>query len=71
MARPPRPRPARVEFRGLAQPTSITYRPQRLTEKPRSNGPQVAVVVGPPGEEIYTDEYGRVKVQFPVGPLRQ
>ena len=56
---------AEWNFAVLAQPTSITYRPQRLTEKPRSNGPQVAVVVGPPGEEIYTDEYGRVKVQFP------
>jgi type VI secretion system secreted protein VgrG len=33
--------------------------------KPRVDGPQVAFVVGPPGEEIYCDEYGRVKVQFP------
>ncbi|WP_020202195.1 type VI secretion system Vgr family protein [Cupriavidus sp. WS] len=33
--------------------------------RPRIDGPQPAVVVGPPGEEIYTDEYGRVKVQFP------
>ncbi|NBA95428.1 type VI secretion system Vgr family protein [Pseudomonas sp. R5(2019)] len=33
--------------------------------RPRIDGPQTAVVVGPPGEEIYTDEYGRVKVQFP------
>lgn len=47
-----------------ALPSSETYRPQRLTPKPRSMGPETAVVVGPPGEEIYTDEYGRVKVQF-------
>ena len=52
-------------FSTLAQPSSIQYRPQLLTHKPKSQGPQVAVVVGPPGEEIYTDEYGRVKVQFP------
>jgi type VI secretion system secreted protein VgrG len=53
------------DFATLTQPASIPYRPQLLTPKPRSHGPQVAVVVGPPGEEIYTDEYGRVKVQFP------
>jgi type VI secretion system secreted protein VgrG len=28
------------------------------------HGPQTAVVVGPSGEEIYTDKYARVKVQF-------
>ena len=33
--------------------------------KPRVDGPQVARVVGPEGEEIYCDEHGRVKVQFP------
>lgn len=36
----------------------------RATPKPVVQGPQTAVVVGPAGEEIYTDEYGRVKVQF-------
>ncbi|MBN9124960.1 MAG: type VI secretion protein ImpA [Nitrosospira sp. 56-18] len=40
------------------------YRPQRLTPKPFVQGPQTAVVVGPSGDEIYTDQYGRVKVQF-------
>ncbi len=40
------------------------FRPQRLTPKPFVQGPQTAVVVGPGGEEIYTDKYGRVKVQF-------
>ena len=35
-----------------------------MTPKPHTTGPQTAVVVGPPGEEIYTDKYGRVKVQF-------
>ncbi len=52
-------------FSVLTQPSNQPYRPQALTRKPKSHGPQVAVVVGPPGEEIYTDEYGRVKVQFP------
>lgn len=47
-----------------AQPTSLPFTPPRVTPKPRSQGPQTAVVVGPPGEEIWTDKYGRVKVQF-------
>ncbi|OEC82403.1 type VI secretion protein VgrG, partial [Photobacterium damselae subsp. damselae] len=33
--------------------------------KPRVDGPQIARVVGPEGEEIYCDEFGRVKIQFP------
>ncbi|MCK5269839.1 MAG: type VI secretion system tip protein VgrG, partial [Sedimentisphaerales bacterium] len=41
------------------------FRPSRVTPRPTIAGPQVAVVVGPSGEEIHTDEYGRVKVQFP------
>lgn len=40
------------------------FRPSRVTPKPIIQGPQTAVVVGPKGEEIYTDKYGRVKVQF-------
>ena len=40
------------------------WRPEPLP-KPRIDGPQMATVVGPPGEEIYCDEYGRVKVHFP------
>jgi type VI secretion system secreted protein VgrG len=45
-------------------PLAIPFRPQRLTPKPVVQGPQTAVVVGPSGEEIYPDKYGRVKVQF-------
>src|SRR6267154_731905 len=45
-------------------PSAVPYRPQRLTPKPIVQGPQTAVVVGPSGEEIYPDKYGRVKVQF-------
>ncbi|MFJ5478286.1 type VI secretion system Vgr family protein [Pectobacterium carotovorum] len=33
--------------------------------KPMVDGPQIATVVGPTGEEIYCDQYGRVKLQFP------
>ncbi|RJL64798.1 type VI secretion system Vgr family protein, partial [Dickeya dianthicola] len=33
--------------------------------KPRVDGPQIATVVGPAGEEIYCDQYGRIKLQFP------
>ncbi|WP_284427989.1 type VI secretion system tip protein VgrG, partial [Acidovorax sp. SUPP1855] len=51
-------------FTLLAQPTSVPYTPERTTPKPRTTGPQTAVVVGPPGEEIWPDQYGRVKVQF-------
>ncbi|OYV00839.1 MAG: type VI secretion protein ImpA, partial [Burkholderiales bacterium PBB5] len=40
------------------------FRLQRLTPKPTVPGPQTAVVVGKSGEEITTDPYGRVKVQF-------
>lgn len=42
----------------------IAFRPQLSTRKPLINGPQTAIVVGPPGEEIFTDELGRVKLQF-------
>jgi type VI secretion system secreted protein VgrG len=45
-------------------PLAVPFRPQRLTPKPVVQGPQTAVVVGPSGEEIYPDKYGRVKVQF-------
>jgi len=41
-----------------------SFRPARRTIKPVVKGPQTAVVVGRAGEEIHTDEYGRVKVQF-------
>ncbi|GKT25482.1 type VI secretion system tip protein TssI/VgrG [Acidovorax sp. SUPP3334] len=52
------------KFTLQAQPTSLPYTPARTTPKPKTTGPQTAVVVGPPGEEIWTDQYGRVKVQF-------
>jgi len=45
-------------------PSDIPYRPAQISRKPYVQGPQTAIIVGPTGEEIYTDEYGRVKVQF-------
>lgn len=45
-------------------PGSTPYRPRRITPKAVIPGPQTAVVVGPKGEEIFTDKFGRVKVQF-------
>ncbi len=45
-------------------PESVTFRPPRITPKPFVQGVQTAIVVGPPGEEIHPDEFGRVKVQF-------
>ncbi len=47
-----------------AIPSSQQFRPLRKTPKPFVQGPQTAVVVGPSGEEIHTDKFGRVKVQF-------
>ena len=45
-------------------PEQVEWRAAPLP-KPRIDGPQIASVVGPKDEEIYTDEFGRVKVQFP------
>lgn len=47
-----------------AMPASEPFRSARLTPKPAIQGPQTAIVVGKQGEEIETDEFGRVKVQF-------
>jgi type VI secretion system secreted protein VgrG len=46
-------------------PSGVTFRPQQLAVKPDVEGPQTAAITGPPGEQIHTDEHGRVKVQFP------
>jgi type VI secretion system secreted protein VgrG len=49
-------------FQCIPHPTP--YRPTRTAPVPVVHGTQTAIVVGPPGEEIYVDKYGRVKVQF-------
>jgi len=48
----------------VSMPAQQQFRPRRTTPKPFVQGPQTAMVVGPAGDEIYTDQYGRVKVQF-------
>jgi type VI secretion system secreted protein VgrG len=49
-------------FECIPHPTH--FRPPRLTPTPTIKGSQTAIVVGPAGEEIYVDQFGRVKVQF-------
>jgi type VI secretion system secreted protein VgrG len=44
--------------------SSVVFRPPRLTTRPRIYGSQTATVVGKSGEEIWTDQYGRIVVQF-------
>jgi len=58
------PDPFEYENRFEAIPSSVPFRPPRLTRKPVVEGAQTAVVVGKSGEEIWTDKYGRIKVQF-------
>ncbi|MGG6201256.1 type VI secretion system Vgr family protein, partial [Pantoea allii] len=45
-------------------PAAVTYRAKPDTPWPKTHGPQTAKVVGPKGESIWTDKYGRVKVKF-------
>jgi type VI secretion system secreted protein VgrG len=47
-----------------AIPGATPFRLERQTALPLIRGPQTAKIVGPSGQEIYTDQYGRVKVQF-------
>jgi type VI secretion system secreted protein VgrG len=47
-----------------AIPHDVPFRPMRTTPWPRVGGTHVGVVVGPAGEEIYPDKYGRVQVCF-------
>ncbi len=51
-----------VIFRAL--PSNIQFRAPRVTPQPKTSGPQTARVVGPAGEELWTDQYGRIKVMF-------
>ena len=48
----------------LCLPSAKVFRPALVTERPVVNGLESAVVTGPGGEEIHTDEHGRIKVQF-------
>ncbi len=48
----------------VAQTTAVPFRPRLATPRPRARGVESATVVGPQGEEIHTDEFGRVRVHF-------
>ncbi len=48
----------------VAFPATVTFRSPLTTPKPRIHGSQTAIVTGKSGEEIWTDKYGRIKVQF-------
>jgi len=50
------------EFEAI--PSSQTWRPPRITPAPKITGPQTAIVTGKSGNEIWTDNFGRIKVQF-------
>jgi type VI secretion system secreted protein VgrG len=56
--------PTRYHNHFDAIPADRTWRPQ-CPHRPRMDGPQIALVTGPEGEEIHCDEHGRVKVRFP------
>lgn len=55
---------AKVQSSFNAIPAKRVFRPAQRTRKPVITGPQTAVVVGPSGSEIHTDEHARVKIQF-------
>ena len=55
---------ASYDFTAEVVGEDVEWRPEPLP-RPRIDGPQIATVVGPEDEEIYCDEWGRVKVQFP------
>ncbi|MFP1920016.1 type VI secretion system tip protein TssI/VgrG [Lonsdalea quercina] len=67
--------PQALEEEGGGEPTTLTNTFKvvkasttwrtAMPHRPMVDGPQIATVVGPAGEEIYCDEYGRVKLQFP------
>jgi len=53
-----------MEIRFSCMPSQLQYRPPLYAQAPVISGHQTAIVVGPAGEEIWTDEYGRVKLHF-------
>ena len=53
-----------LDCRFTAMPSSVPWKPARRTPRTRCAGPQTARVVGPAGEEIFTDAHGRVKLHF-------
>lgn len=58
--------PSRYNNRIVGSRVRVPWRPGRgyNSTEPKVHGLQTAIVTGPPGEEIHTDEYGRIRVQF-------
>jgi len=54
--------PFNVRFEAI--PAATPFRMPRITPRPTVEGLESAIVSGPDGEDIFTDEYGRVKVRF-------
>jgi type VI secretion system secreted protein VgrG len=52
------------DFTCIPVAVGLPFRPQRTTPVPTVHGSQTATVVGPAGSQVFTDKYGRVKVQF-------
>jgi type VI secretion system secreted protein VgrG len=52
-------------------PSSVPFRPARVTVRPHVHSLASAVVIGPQGSEISTDQYGRIQVMFPWDQYRQ
>lgn len=57
--------PEQYSNRFRMMPLDLPFRPKKTSERPSIPGIVPATVVGPPGEEIFTDKFGRIKVQFP------
>jgi type VI secretion system secreted protein VgrG len=55
----------RINVDLIAHPVSEPLRPAMTRSKPHTHGPQTALVVGPEGQNLWTDHLGRIKVQFP------
>jgi type VI secretion system secreted protein VgrG len=54
----------RISTSFYVQPATTVFRPPRDVPRPRTTGPQTAIVTGPKGNEIWTDQYGRVRLKF-------
>ena len=61
----------KVEVELTAHPVKEPLRPALTQTKPHTHGPQTALVVGPEGQSLWTDELGRIKVQFPWDRIGQ
>jgi type VI secretion system secreted protein VgrG len=70
-AAPDRKQGWRVQVDFTVHPMTEPLRPAMTQAKPYSRGPQPALVVGPAGQNLWTDDLGRIKVQFPWDRIGQ